>query len=915
MQPQQPHYVLEIHYVGRPAETRTFAVPRVVIGRDAGDIVLADTEASATHAELEFQSGQLVARDLGSSNGTWKDGRSLPQFALSAGDAFTCGKTVIRVLQVVGALHQPAGGTVMGDGAAMLADLERQNAAAAPARSSGGGLAIAAVVGVVLLAGAGVGGFLLMKDDEAPEVVADASEASASTGEVQPEAPPMPRLDVPPPVPEEKDPEEDEPVVEKDLGELYRQVGAATVVIRVPGSVGSGSIIDPNGLVLTNHHVIDGGEREGLRIKANVTLGRYSEELQAFEPQEKTLQAYVLKVDIDHDLALLRLIDPPADLPALAISEKAPYPGQRVAAVGHAGAGLLWALKGGEVSSTGKLAGHTDLALGDASGLQKEHLAKVKAQMDKQGRVVQSTAKILPGDSGGPLVNTAGEIVAVNAFVRRDMTTNQWLSFHVHLAEVQALLEDIPEQPLDFIPDPWEVAATNVHGGDIDLDGRIDTIVAAEPGVGSSTAYFLDLDQSSLGKGKALPSWDELSKDEGERPFDAELVVLDRSGNRSVWYDTDNDGHHDVFMLGSVGNLTTAYTVSKDGAATEARDVLVRDGLDAKVFSDEGLRAKYGRIAPIVFPEAAESKGGAVVIPDPRASANSFLASDHDGDGSLDTFIEATYFHRRYLFDLDQNAEVGSGYEMARKVGTADFEVVVLEQGGTRWTWYDADDDGSLETVLHTNVQGFVGATEAFVDGSPATAQLGRGLLRQDLLGDASHAERFAAAVSKAMPDQRVQSGRGIDSFPALAFGPRASVAMRDSGGLRNAVAMVTEYGRDLVLIDLDGNSAGSGANHQELAKQVRAGSFDAEFAMLKLADVRWAYYDTDGKGGYDVVVVASTPGDRTPTAAFELRGGKVTPMDDPGETLLRTSLFKKAKLRDAFAKAAPPLYPGQVRD
>ena len=59
------------------------------------------------------------------------------------------------------------------------------------------------------------------------------------------------------------------------------------------------------GLVLTNHHVIDGGEREGLKVKANVTLGEWSEELQAFEPQEKTLQAYVLKVDIDHDLALL----------------------------------------------------------------------------------------------------------------------------------------------------------------------------------------------------------------------------------------------------------------------------------------------------------------------------------------------------------------------------------------------------------------------------------------------------------------------------------------------------------------------------------------------------------------------------------------------------------------------------------
>lgn len=917
---QQPHYVLQVHFVGRPAATHTFSAARVVIGRDGGDIVLGDTEASATHCELEFQGGQLIARDLGSSNGTWKDGRSLPQFALSAGDSFTCGKTVISVLQVVGAMHQAGGATVMGDGAKMIAELEQAKAAAASAsapKSSGAGLAIAAVAGVLVLGGAGVGAYLLLgQDDEAETVAVKTDEGGSEGGEDdEPTVAPSPRLDVPPPVPDEKDPDEDEPVVEKDLGELYRQVGAATVVIRVPGSVGSGSIIDPKGLILTNHHVIDGGDREGLRIKANVTLGNYSEELQAFEPQEKTLQAYVLKVDIDHDLALLQLIDPPSGLPSLKISDKAPYPGQRVAAVGHAGAGLLWALKGGEVSSTGKLAGHTDLALGDARGAQKEHLAQLKAQMDKQGRVVQSTAKILPGDSGGPLVNTAGEIVAVNAFVRRDMTTNQWLSFHVHLAEVQRLLEEVPEHPLDFIPDPWAVAAVNLHGGDVDLDGRIDTVVASAPGAKSVTAYYLDLDQSSLSKGKPLPSWEDLSKAEA-KPFDAELVVLDRGGSRNVWYDSDNDGHYDLFMLGLVGNMSAAYTVPKGGPAAEARDKLVLDGLDGKLFADDELQAQFGRIAPIVFPGAAESSDGTVAIPNPRVPADSFLAADHDGDGTAETFVEATYFHRRYLFDLDQNTGVSNGFEMGRKVATADLEAVVLEQGGARWVWYDADDDGTLETVLHASTQGVPGATAAFVSGSASTVGLGQGLLRQDLVSGEAARARFATALRGAMPAESVQSGVGVEAFPALSFGPRASVAIRDSGGLRNAVAMVTEYGRDLVLIDLDGDSAAEGVNHQELAKAVRTGAFDAEFAMLKVADVRWAYYDTDGKDGFDFVTVASTPGDRTPKAAYRIaRDGSVTPETDVGSSLLRTGLFRKEPLKDAFSKAAPPLFPGQVRD
>ena len=46
---------------------------------------------------------------------------------------------------------------------------------------------------------------------------------------VELDVPPMPKLDVPVPIPDEKDPDEDEPVVEKDMGQLYREVGAATV--------------------------------------------------------------------------------------------------------------------------------------------------------------------------------------------------------------------------------------------------------------------------------------------------------------------------------------------------------------------------------------------------------------------------------------------------------------------------------------------------------------------------------------------------------------------------------------------------------------------------------------------------------------------------------------------------------------
>ncbi len=914
MNQQHPYYVLEIHYVGRPPQTQSFNASRVVVGRDGGDIVLGDTEASAMHAELEFQNGQLVVRDLGSSNGTWKDGRAMPQFAMSAGQSFTCGKTVIKVVQLVGGQQLQAGGTVMGD-ANVLAELKQQQAAmaggaaASAPKKSGAGLAIGLIAGVAVLGGGGFAAYqLLGADDDEPVAQADPSPEP----EPKLDVPPEPKLDVPVPV-ETKDPEEDEPVVEKDMGELYRQVGAATVVIRVPGSVGSGSIIDPKGIILTNHHVIDGGERDGLRIKANVTLGTFSEEMQAFEPQEKTLEAYVLEVDIDHDLALIQLIEPPADLPSLKLSAKAPYPGQRVAAVGHAGAGLLWALKGGEVSSTGKLAGHTDLALEQAEGAQKEYLAKIKAQMDKQGRVVQSTAKILPGDSGGPLVSTAGEIVGVNAFVRNDRSTGQWLSFHVHLAEVEALVKEIPDDPLDFIPDPWDMKDVSVQGGDVDLDGRVETLVVSTPGLGGKLAYFLDLDQSSLGKGESPPAWPELAN-EDERPFDAELVVINEGGNRNVWYDTDDDGHFDVYMLGTGGTVTDAYKVPKEGPATKDSSLLVDDGLDAKLFEDSDVKKRFGRVGPVVFPGAVEPVGGGLAMPDPKGAGQSFLPVDQDGDGTTDTFIENTFFHRRYMFDLDQDAGISSGYAMSSRVGSADVEVVVIEQGSSIWVWYDTDGDKSLETVLQTSIPAAAGATKAWVDGSPNTTQLGRALLRQDLLADDDAKARFKTALEKSISGRVVTSGLGIDGFPPLRVGPRASVVIRDAAGLTNAVATVTEYSHDLVLLDLDGDTAAAGTNHAEFAKLTRAGKFDAEFAMLTVGDVRWAYYDTDGKNGFDTVFVASKPKDRTPTAAYRIKkGGAVEPIE-AGESLVRFGPFKK-KLKKKFKKAAPTLFPGQLTE
>lgn len=84
-----------------PVEQRLQSI-RIVIGRESGDIVLGDPEASAAHAEIDCSGGVVVVRDLGSANGTWRGEQRLPQFALFEGQSFRCGQSDLTLLQVEG---------------------------------------------------------------------------------------------------------------------------------------------------------------------------------------------------------------------------------------------------------------------------------------------------------------------------------------------------------------------------------------------------------------------------------------------------------------------------------------------------------------------------------------------------------------------------------------------------------------------------------------------------------------------------------------------------------------------------------------------------------------------------------------------------------------------------------------------
>ncbi len=183
---------------------------------------------------------------------------------------------------------------------------------------------------------------------------------------------------------------------QRPLPEIFAQVSPAVVMVRstsinpyqttqrVSRAIGSGMIIDPDGLVLTNAHVVFG------RAAVNVILD-----------DERTVSAEVVGSDPLFDIALLRIPRPPSGtLP--------------VATLGH---------------SDGLNVGEEVLALGNPLGLDQTVTRGIISAMNRllpdtplgvMEPMIQTDAPINPGNSGGPLVNRCGEVIGMTTAILPD---------------------------------------------------------------------------------------------------------------------------------------------------------------------------------------------------------------------------------------------------------------------------------------------------------------------------------------------------------------------------------------------------------------------------------------------------------------------------------------------------------------
>ncbi len=186
--------------------------------------------------------------------------------------------------------------------------------------------------------------------------------------------------------------------IESVLANVYNEVSpsvvALNVVTRTGAGSGSGFVVDKQGHIVTNYHVVDGATD----IEVNFVDGTI-------------VRASVVGTDPDSDLAVIK-VDLSADrlYPVTFGSSNDLVVGQQVVAIGSP-FGQRWTMTAGIVSAL-------DRAI---SGFSEFRI----------GGVIQTDAPINPGNSGGPLINLAGEVVGVNSQIYSETRANAGVGFAI----------------------------------------------------------------------------------------------------------------------------------------------------------------------------------------------------------------------------------------------------------------------------------------------------------------------------------------------------------------------------------------------------------------------------------------------------------------------------------------------------
>jgi S1-C subfamily serine protease len=197
----------------------------------------------------------------------------------------------------------------------------------------------------------------------------------------------------------------DDRLMAEFFGWRLQQVQEAVV------SRGSGVVIDEEGYVLTNVHVVDGVKRVFVK----------------FNDGSEPIEAERVALNAGKDVALLRLKAPGRKFPAVKFAKDDDLLlGETVIALGNP-FGYAGSVSRGILSSRARRGPNEDRSRGDLDTLDW----------------IQTDAAINPGNSGGPLINLRGDLIGINVATLRPQMGAQGIGFAIPIKRVNQALAEV----------------------------------------------------------------------------------------------------------------------------------------------------------------------------------------------------------------------------------------------------------------------------------------------------------------------------------------------------------------------------------------------------------------------------------------------------------------------------------------
>ncbi len=212
----------------------------------------------------------------------------------------------------------------------------------------------------------------------------------------------------------------------RSVRDLVNLLGEAVVQVRTPGGLGSGFIINEDGFLMTNFHVIEGETQISVEV-----YHQHGAELD----RKSYKQVRIIAMNKFEDLALLKIEDKDA-------------PKFKYVVMGNADALGV---------------GERVFAIGSPLGLERtvtEGILSTKTRPLQGELYLQTTTQINPGNSGGPLFNMSGEVVGIT---NMKITFGEGLGFAIPVESVKFFLDhrdafaysnDNPSNPYHYLEPP-----------------------------------------------------------------------------------------------------------------------------------------------------------------------------------------------------------------------------------------------------------------------------------------------------------------------------------------------------------------------------------------------------------------------------------------------------------------------------